>query len=546
VRTVGSEAQTGERVTPPARDRVRARALWIAGTLAAAVVLMLAYLAAAGTVPVLSDGAGNALQAWDMLHGNLLLHGWWVTDVSFYTTELPQYMLIEAFGGLRTEVVHIAAAMTYTMLALLAAFVARGRARGTEGIVRALLAAGIMLAPQPLAPTWILMSSPDHVGAAVPVLVLLLILDWARPRWYIPVIACVLLAWATVGDPVTLIVGVAPLALACALRAVRGLARREGLRAVWYELSLAAAAVIAVGLTNVANHLVRSLGGFTTNPGVSKLVPLAVVSKNVSLGVQSFLAIFGADFAAVHGLRNETFAALHLAGVVLVLAAVVVAAWRLLRYLGGRSDLVVDVLVIAVVANVAGYFLGFRIPNIYAAHEIGPVLALGAALAGRTLGGAPRLWTRAAARLRSWLLPAFAAGLACYAVMLGFAATRAQTPPSNAALSGWLTSHGLHSGLAGYWQGTSVTLDTGGRIDMVSVVEGKHGKLAPRHWEADMRLTDASTHNADFVVVVPGGVIDEAQAVRSFGRPARVYQDAGDTILVWHKNLLPELGPSAA
>jgi hypothetical protein len=109
VRTVGSEAQTGERVTPPARDRVRARALWIAGTLAAAVVLMLAYLAAAGTVPVLSDGAGNALQAWDMLHGNLLLHGWWVTDVSFYTTELPQYMLIEAFGGLRTEVVHIAA-----------------------------------------------------------------------------------------------------------------------------------------------------------------------------------------------------------------------------------------------------------------------------------------------------------------------------------------------------------------------------------------------------------------------------------------------------
>jgi hypothetical protein len=541
VHTVGSEALTGDRATPPARDRARARALWIGGTLAAAVVLMLAYLRTAGTVPVLSDGAGNALQAWDMLHGNLLLHGWWVTDVSFYTTELPQYMLVEAFAGLRPEVVHICAAMTYTLLVLLAVFVARGRARGAEGIVRGLLAAGIMLAPQPLAPTWILMSSPDHVGAAVPVLVLLLILDWARPRWYIPVIACVLLAWATVGDPVTLIVGVVPLAIACLLRAGRGLVRREGLRGVWYELSLAAAAVIAAGLAKVANHLVRSLGGFETNPGVSKLVPLSVVSKNVSLGVQSFLAIFGADFAAVHGGRNETFAALHLAGVALVLVAIVVAAWRLLRYLGGRSELVVDVLVIAVVANVAGYFLGFRITNIYAAHEIGPVLSLGAVLAGRTLGGAV-----VRARLRSWLLPLLAAGLACYAVMLGFAAARAQTPPSNAALAGWLTRHDLRSGLAGYWQGTSVTLDTGGRLDMVSVVAGKHGRLAPRHWEADMRLADPATHSADFVVLVPGGVINEAEAVRSFGRPARVYQDAGDTILVWHKNLLKELAPPVA
>ena len=44
-------------------------------------------------MPVNADGASNALQAWDMLHGNLLLHGWWLSDVSFYTTELPQYTL---------------------------------------------------------------------------------------------------------------------------------------------------------------------------------------------------------------------------------------------------------------------------------------------------------------------------------------------------------------------------------------------------------------------------------------------------------------------
>ena len=110
-----------------------------------------------------------------MLHGNLLLHGWWVTDVSFLTTELPQYALVIAVAGLRPEVVHICAAITYTLLVLLAAYVARGRARGAEAVVRALIAAGIMLAPELGAPSWVLLSDPDHVGTGVPLLLLLLL-----------------------------------------------------------------------------------------------------------------------------------------------------------------------------------------------------------------------------------------------------------------------------------------------------------------------------------------------------------------------------------
>ena len=150
---------------------------------------------------MVSDGAANAMQAWEMMHGDPLLHGWYVTDVSFYTTELPQYMLVEAVAGLRPEVVHICAAITYTLLVLLAAAVARGRARGAEGAVRALLAAGVMLVPQSGDATGILLTEPDHVGAAVPVLLLMLLLDWARPRWYVPAAVFAVLALAIVGEP---------------------------------------------------------------------------------------------------------------------------------------------------------------------------------------------------------------------------------------------------------------------------------------------------------------------------------------------------------
>jgi hypothetical protein len=540
---------------------------------------MACYLRTAGTVPVLSDGAGNALQAWDMLHGNVLLHGWWATDVSFYTTELPELMLIEVFAGLHPEVVHIGAALTYTLLVLLAALVARGRARGAEGAVRALLAGGIILAPEPGAATWIVQSSPDHMGAGVPVLVLLLLLEFAprptggrgdgespraaRKRAWVPVAAGILLAWATIGDPITIVVGSAALALACLLRAVRraraaglgetgprgaGPGERRGLRAAWYELSLAAAAVVAVPVATAAEHVIRAMGGYNTNGTVSGLVPPPTVSRNVPLVVRSFLAMFGADWPSAHGRLYVAFAFAHLAGVALVVAAIAVAAWRLLRSLLSRSDgsradgsradpgdLVTDVLVIAVVGNVVAFLLMFGVKNIYFAHEIGPVLSLGAALAGRVFGGP-------VARARLRLVPVLAAGLACYAVMLGFAVTRGQAPPQNAALAAWLDRHGLRDGIAPYWQGTSVTLDSHGAVRMLPVVAGRDGRLAPRHWLADLRLADPATRRADFLVVAPGGPVTQRQARATFGPPAKVYRYQDFTILTWDKNLLRELG----
>ena len=79
-------------------------------------------------MPINADGASNALQAWDMLHGNPILRGWTVTDVSFYTTELMQYASIELIYGFGEDTFRIAAAMTYTLLVLLAAAVAKGNA----------------------------------------------------------------------------------------------------------------------------------------------------------------------------------------------------------------------------------------------------------------------------------------------------------------------------------------------------------------------------------------------------------------------------------
>lgn len=530
----------------PARVRFTVPLSWAGGTILAAVALMICYLRIAGTVPVISDGAGNALQAWDMLHGNPLLHGWWVTDVSFYTTELPQYAAVEAASGLRPEVVHICAAMTYTLLVLLAAYVARGRARGAEGAVRALLAAGVMLAPEPGVAVQTLLSSPDHVGTAAPVLLLLLLLDRGRPSWWQPAAAFVVLSVAIVGDPLIEVIGVLPLAVLCLARIVSALLRRRvPLRSLWYEISLGCAAAAAVGAAEAAKRLIVALHGFSTNPGNWGLVSLSAVRANIPMVARNFLSLFGADVESARGGLQQAFALVHLAGAALVLAALALAAARLARSLWSRAqeaepDLVSGLLVLAIVFNVAIYILMYSIKIIFDEHEIAPILALGAALAGRQLGG-PLLLLRGR-RLRVGLVSALAAGLACYAVMLGYAATRPQAKPASAALSVWLTEHHLRSGLAGYWQAASVTLDTQGAVSMGSVRPAPGG-LAPWHWEMDLRLVDPATHNANFVVSVPGDTLTPARAALAFGRPARVYHFQLYTIMVWNKNILRDLGP---
>jgi hypothetical protein len=547
----------------PATDGQRRRWPLIGGAvLGCAALLFFCYLRIAGTVRVNSDAAGLVLQASDMLHGNLLLHGWWDTDVSFITTELPEYMGVTAVAGVRPDVVHICTALTYTLLVLLAAFVARGRARGTEGVVRALLAATVMLAPQPNGPTQVLMGSPDHVGTAVPLLLLLLLLDRApdpraRLRWYIPVAGAIcvataaLLAWLIVGDPLVAVVGLVPLVIACLLRAVRVSVIRSvrSWREAGYLVALAAAAATAYPLAQLGNSLIKSHYGYQLGPARYGLLPLHTMVRDVPMLWQSFLVLFGADYAGVTGAGNVAFALVHLAGVAVVIAGIGFGLWRLLVPArdARAGDLVADFLVVAVLVNIVAYFAFVQPYNIYDAHEIGPVASFGAALAGRMLGGpvlrARPSWFRWPRTLRQGfpaLLPA--AGLACYLALLGIAAASPQSTTQNDTLTAWLSEHHFTSGLASYWEASSVTVGSGGKITMLAVgVHGSHHLLGPDEWETDLRLANPRKHTANFVVTGPDHIVPAQLAIQMFGKPARTYHDGEYTIMVWDKNLLGAL-----
>src|SRR5690242_17088567 len=248
--TAAGAAGTGGRYRPPGAWRRRDV---MSAYLLAGAVLFMAYLRLSETSQLNSDSANILLMASDLLHGHLLLPGWYMSDVSFYPTEIPQYALLESLLGVKMQTAHVAAAMTYTLAFLFAVLLARGGSSGRAAWTRTLIVAGIMLAPQLGLGVFALDLSIGHIGTSVPLLLLWLLLDRAPAHWYVPVLTAMVLTWVLMADQIVYLVGIAPLTLVCVVRVLRKTVRGDGrwtqrVAGQWYELSLAAAAVVAAGL----------------------------------------------------------------------------------------------------------------------------------------------------------------------------------------------------------------------------------------------------------------------------------------------------------
>ena len=166
-------------------------------------------------------------------------------------------------------------------------------------------------------------------------------------------------------------------------------ARRAALQARWYEVSLAAAAILAYGLAALVNRLLRTGGGFFLHSLGYQLAPVHTWPKHAWVTGEGLLALFGAKPQGPAAAM--AFALLHLAGVALVVWAMAAVARRFFSW----PDLISQVLLVAIVLNVLVY-----VPSTLAnatdlnAREFAVVLPFAAVLAGRVLrwpgAGRPR------------------------------------------------------------------------------------------------------------------------------------------------------------
>ena len=515
-------------------SRRHPRLAWVTAAAVVCLVLFWCYLRQAQTYQLNADPAGQALQAWDMLHGNLLLRGWWLGDVSFYTVELPLNMIIEMIVGLRPVEISILAALIYTAVVLLTALLAKGSARGREGVVRALLGGGILLAPSLVLGTRVLMQGPDHLGTAVPILLALLVLDRAPERWWVPVVVGVLLTLAQVSDVLATFAGAAAVAVACGVRVGLEVVRRQRpLKSAGYDLWIGLAAVISIELAHLVLWGINAAGGFYMRPPKNGLglAPISALPAHAGDLAYNLLILFGADFFGQHTAVGVVLALLHLTGVALALCGLLIG---LAGFFGRAADRVIQVLVAGTVIILAAGTFGNYMSKIVGAHEIVTVLPFCAVLAGRFLGGA---------LVKARLVPLLAVGLACYLGALAYNDTQPVQAPLHVDLADWLVAHHLTTGLAPYWESNITSLDSGGRVRLAPL---KPGGASANPYESDSAWYDPAVSRANFVVTVSSppsdaSLVTPGQVQARFGPPARTYHFKEYTVMVYDYNLLTRL-----
>jgi hypothetical protein len=553
------------------------RLAWTGAVAVAAVALFWCYLRQSQTTGVDSDAASQVLQGWDMMHGNWLLSGWFVSDVSFYTFEVPVDGLAALAHGLGPDAAHIGAAIVYTLLVLTAALLAKGTARGAEGVVRAVLAGGILMAPGYIPGSQVLLLSPDHTGIGVPILLTLLLVDRAVARgttvsshgglgsgmgapapmplappippgprtrlaqWLVPVGVAVLLTWAQVDDPLATYAAAAPMAVVCLARAGLPLLRRrpdgrQPGRPGWYDLGLAVAAGASVGLTRLAERAIEAAGGWTMHAlKVQQSVPVSAWGHQLKITAQNVLILFGADFFDQPTWTRTLIALVHLAGVALALAGLLAGIGCLFR----GADRVTQILTVGTLTMLAGG--AFRTHTVFleSAHEIAVVLPFGAVLAGRTVGP----WLARRRRPRITLAPVLVAVLGCYLAALGYSVTRPALPAGNQSLTDWLVARHLTGGLGTYWTGANTTLSSGGQVQVAPM---HNDGTTPFTWIAESSWFDPAVSRATFVIATPGSAGDayslpETRVEHAFGAPAHEYHVGQYLIMVYDKNLLSQV-----
>ena len=556
---LAATAPVGREPALPGRWRAGGlRALAVTGIAAVLVGLFWCYLLQSRSQNTSSDAAGMVLQGWDMVrHGNVLLRGWVMADVSFYTFEIPIDGLVSAVYGLRIDVIHVAAAFEYALLVLFAALLAAGAAGDRSGgrpeaWARGLVAAGIMVAPGTWLGGGVLLGGPNHTAVGVPVLITLLVVDRVRPQRLgaaavTLALTFLLLVWAQLDDLVATLSGAVPLAVVGGGTAAafviaacgRRLAGRAGdARFPRYDLALGLVAAASYAATELLLKLISDVGGFYSRaiPAGSQVSHWATVPAQLHALGENLLILFGANFWRLPQ-PQAAFAYLHLICLALAVIGLVVsvARWR-------TADRVTRALVVGVVVMlVAGAASPLMIPS-GGTHEIAIILPLGAVLGGRVVGRwlAAGAWAGRRARASAaGVLTAAGLGLLC---CLGYAAAQPAPQTRGTPIAEWLLAHHLTSGLSGYWNANITTLITGGQVHLAPVTNGgKYGYL----WVAKEEWFDPRDSYANFILTTTrptgGSDVPLRDVLAWYGKPARAYQVGQYTVVVYDHNVLQDV-----
>jgi hypothetical protein len=529
---------------------------WFVVTVVGLFLLASLYGRLGRTFTVNSDDATGVLEAEAFLQGNYLLHGWTVSYVSFYTTDLPFYIVGVFFRGVHPSLLRDVPAAIYTLTVSLAVWLAgRGAAKRRPAWLGMAVTFILVGLPSGGLAHWAFsgldhpgglahwaFSGNDHIGTTLMILASLWALDTARGRavsWGRYALFTLALTLAIAGDALALWVAAIPLIIVCAGRILKRVVGWDGPNPVILLGSSFCAIVASKGVLK----LIQMTGGFTEVPLIYRFRNIRICLDNLVYLTEGVLDLYGADFFG-RVLNGETACRL-----VVLLGPGFVAysayhAFPTRRTPGAseenRADFLCEFMSVAIAVNLAAYVFGNEAKEITSVRYVLPSVFYGAILAGRF--GVGRVYCA------SCLYPGIAMLAVVYAAFFaqGLLSPPAANPYVN--LADFLDKKNLKYGYGSYWVSSITTVSSENRVKVRAVIfDGE--QLAPKTLIMDRNwYRDTPAH---FLVFWTShhDHIDKTLSIqtptRTFGPPSEICRVGEHTVLIWDKDITPCLKPPA-
>ena len=417
-----------------------------------------------------SDGATVILEGQAMSTGNLLLHHWALSLDSFWTVDAPFAMVAVVLGGVRPLLLHLVPAVIAATVVVTGSLLARQGRRGLPGIAAVVTVVALLGLPSHVLSVFFL-QGPLHVGTVLWCLLAFAGLRHGRSGWGW-VAAVLLFAASALGDFQMVALGMVPALIGGVLAMLRTRRWRGG-------ISTVLAPVAALALAGIVRVVATAFGTFTVAPHNPIAAPSQIL-PNIGRG-----ATWGAHMLGLGGgvfgydTAPASLEAVHVLGVVAVVAGVAVAVLSLVRGVGSGHPVSVDpteswrlddLLLVGFVADI-GVFLALTTGNDATfSRDLTGAVVFGSILAGPRRAPAVRharvdpdgtgLWGPGARRARR--------------VRRGgrLQPRGGGTRGALRALGQFLEAHHLDRGIGDYWSASITTVATSGSVAVRPVVRG--------------------------------------------------------------------------
>jgi hypothetical protein len=479
-----------------------------------AIIMFLYCLGHAIQTPANSDYSSIILEANSIYEGNIFLSGWNLSTVSYYTTDIPFYVLGIMIFGFTHRLLYIIPSLIYILtVASVLWIVYDGKMRGS---LVALCFIGVPMGVF----GGLSLAGPIHIVAIFYCLICVKFLQLAERKKIFYLYFGLLFCWTLIGDTISLwILGIPILLL--------GIYRIYVNQKQWKReiIPLVIVCVSSV-VSNVVLNLINFFGGFKV-PGTT--IPMFVELKDIGQNVYSttigLLNMFYANFFGNPIISMQTIMLLFHFGVMVMIFCIL---GQLLQKMIKKEeiDYTNQLITTSIFVTIFAYLFSNMNTGTDSGRYLLPVVWFGAVLIGKWFNVIEWNGTK------KWIYTA-CFGLYALSMLSPFSFHRNLT--STDQLQVYLQSQGLTNGYGSYWYSASTTVHSEQKVK-VRQVESNNLKIFPYAWLSDKRWYNEPTN---FIIFDSTNwwSVNKTTAVNTFGEPMKELKFQDVYILVWDKDI---------